>query len=226
MPILILILLSLIVIYGPQFWAKKVLSRYNKNQYFSGSGIELARTMLERLNMPHVRVEAIEQGDHYDPKEKVLRLSRNNCGGRSLTAVVVATHEVGHAIQDNTGYLPLQVRTRMIRAAQKAEKLGAVLMISIPLIAIITRVPAAGALMFLGGLASLGLPVVIHLLTLPVEWDASFKRALPILSTGEYIPAEDLPAAQRILLACALTYVAGALASLLNIWRWIRILRR
>lgn len=226
MIVLILILLSLIVIYGPQFWAKRVLSRYNKDQYFSGSGIELARTMLDRLNMNHVRVETIEQGDHYDPKEKVLRLSRKNCGGKSLTAVVVATHEVGHAMQDNTGYLPLQARTRMIRSAQKAEKVGAVLMISIPLIAIITRVPAAGALMFLGGLASLGLPVVIHLLTLPVEWDASFKRALPILSTGEYIPAEDLPAAQRILMACALTYVAGALASLLNIWRWIRILRR
>ncbi len=100
MPVLILFLLSLIVIYSPQFWAKRVLSRYSKDQYFSGSGIELARTMLDRLNMSHVRVETIEQGDHYDPKEKVLRLSRNNCGGRSLTAVVVAAHEVGHAIQD------------------------------------------------------------------------------------------------------------------------------
>jgi Zn-dependent membrane protease YugP len=66
----------------------------------------------------------------------------------------------------------------------------------------------------------------VHLLTLPTEFDASFKRALPLLSSGEYIPPDDIPAAKKILFACALTYVANSLIGLLNVWRWIRILRR
>jgi len=138
--------------------------------------------------------------------------------------MVVAMHEVGHAIQDNVGYQPLHARTRLILFAQTAEKIGAGLIMAIPIVALVTRVPAAGELMFLGGLASLGVPVLVHLLTLPVEWDASFRRALPILA--EYLPTEDQHAARRILTACALTYVASSLASLLDFWRWIRILRR
>ena len=67
--------------------------------------------------------------------------------------------------------------------------------------------------------------VVIHLVTLPVEFDASFNRALPILDQGGYLPPDDMPAARRILMACALTYVAASLAGLLNLWRWIRFLR-
>ncbi len=226
MYIFLLIAILAGLIYGPYFWAARVLRRYNKKQYFSGTGIDLARLLLERMNMHHVNVVQTDLPDHYDPVEKAVRLSRKNGGNKTLTSVVVSTHEVGHAIQDFTGYKPLLARTRYIGMAQKTEKIGAGLMMAIPLITLVTRLPAAGFLMFLGGLASLGIPVVVHLLTLPVELDASFKRALPILETGEYIPAEDLPAARKILLACALTYVAGALASLLNIWRWIRVLRR
>jgi uncharacterized protein len=99
-------------------------------------------------------------------------------------------------------------------------------MIMIPVITILVRLPAAGVLMFLAGLASLGASVVVHFVTLPVEWDASFRRALPILEKGEYISRKDQSAARRILTACALTYVANSLTSLLNLWRWIAILRR
>lgn len=100
------------------------------------------------------------------------------------------------------------------------------MMLMVPLLAMITRVPSTGLLMFVGGFATLCIPLVVHLLTLPTEFDASFNRALPILSSGEYIPREDIPAARKILLACALTYVVNALVGLLNVWRWIRILRR
>jgi Zn-dependent membrane protease YugP len=99
-------------------------------------------------------------------------------------------------------------------------------MMVVPVIAVITRVPAAGFLMFLGGIATLCIPLLVHLLTLPTEFDASFNRALPLLASGKYIPQEDIPAAKKILLACALTYVVNALVGLLNVWRWIRILRR
>jgi len=223
---LIGIVLLIVVIYGPQFWSTYILNKYNRHEYFSGSGLDLASILLDRMNLSQVHVEATDLGDHYDPLDKVVRLSRSNCGKKTLTAVVVATHEVGHAVQDHLGYTPLYLRTRWVVAAQKAERLGVVFMIAIPVITALTRVPTAGILMFIAGMASLVLPVLIHLVTLPVEWDASFKRALPLLTAGDYIPEDDLPAARRILTACALTYVASALASLLNLWRWIRVLRR
>ena len=178
------------------------------------------------MNLSEVRIEATDLGDHYDPLGKVVNLSHRNCGRKTLTAVVVAAHEVGHALQDHLGYTPLYLRTRWVVAAKKAERIGAILMILIPVITVLTRIPMAGLLMFLSGFTSLAIPVFIHLVTLPVEWDASFKRALPLLATGEYIPKDDLPAARKILTACALTYVASALASLLNLWRWLRVLRR
>jgi Zn-dependent membrane protease YugP len=221
-----LIILLVIVLIGPHLWAKRVLNRHNQREYFSGNGVDLATVVLERLNISDVTVELTDTADHYDPSEKAIRLSRERCGRNTLTAVVVAAHEIGHAIQDHTGYRPLQTRTRLIVAAAKFEKIGAAIMVVIPVIAFITRVPAAGLLMFLGGFASLCIPVLVHFLTLPCEFDASFNRALPLLSSGEYIPSEDIPAAKQILQACALTYVAGSLMGLLNVWRWIRILRR
>ena len=223
---LIGIVLIIVVIYGPQFWSRYILNKYNRREYFSGSGLDLANILLDRMNLSQVRMEATDLGDHYDPLNKVIRLSRRNCGRKTLTAVVVATHEVGHAVQDHLGYRPLYLRTRWVVAAQKAERIGVLFMIAIPVITALTRIPTAGILMFLAGMAILVLPVLIHLVTLPVEWDASFKRALPLLAAGDYIPEDDLPAARRILTACALTYVASALASLLNLWRWISLLRR
>jgi hypothetical protein len=221
-----LLILAAIALYGPHLWAKAVLSHYGRREYFSGNGMELARRLLDRSGIPDVRVETTSLGDHYDPQAKAIRLSPERCGRNTLTAVVVAAHEVGHAIQDHTGYPPFRSRTRWIVVGSRLERIGAGVMVAVPVVAMITRVPAAGLLMFLGGLATLCIPLVIHLFTLPTEFDASFGRALPILSTGEYIPPEDIPGARRILLACSLTYVASALAGLLNVWRWIRILRR
>jgi hypothetical protein len=227
MHILILLLLLLAVIFGPQIWAKKILTKYSKpREDFPGTGGELARHLLAQMKMSHIKVEVTELGDHYDPIEKTVRLTQANWEGKSLTAVATAAHEVGHAIQDHIGYQPLHARTKLVAIAQAAEKIGAGLMIMMPIITVVARIPAAGVLMFLGGLASLGTSVVVHLVTLPVEWDASFKRALPILKKGQYISVNDQGAARRILMACALTYVASSLASLLNLWRWIAILRR
>jgi Zn-dependent membrane protease YugP len=181
---------------------------------------------LERLNLNDVKVEVTDTADHYDPLQKTIRLTKNTCGRKTLTAVVVAAHEVGHAIQDQAGYKPLKTRTRMIGTAQKLERIGAVIMMAVPVLAALTRAPSIGVLMFLGGLGTLGIPVLVHLVTLPTELNASFNRALPLLSSGDYIPSEDIPAARKILFACALTYVANSLIGLLNVWRWIRILRR
>ena len=221
-----IIFIAIVVIFGPHLWAKYILNRYNRKEYFSGSGIDLARLAIERLELKEVDVELTDTADHYDPAGKTIRLTRKMCGRKSLTSVVVAGHEVGHAIQDHIGYKPLKTRTRMILTAQKLERIGALIMIAVPVLAGITRAPSVGVLMFIGGLTTLCIPVLVHLLTLPTEFDASFNRALPMLKSGGYIPEEDVPAARTILFACALTYVASSLMGLLNIWRWIRVLRR
>ena len=221
-----LVILAIALLYGPHLWARYVLNRYNREEYFSGNGFDLARLVLQDNNLAEVNVEPTPLGDHYDPQKKIVRLSQATCGRKTLTAVVVAAHEVGHALQDHEHYPPLAARTRMVVTAARVERIGAAIMMVVPVLALITRVPAAGLLMFLGGLATLCIPIVVHLLTLPTEFNASFKRALPLLVNGKYIPPEDIPSARRILLACALTYVANALVGLLNVWRWIRILRR
>ncbi len=98
-------------------------------------------------------------------------------------------------------------------------------MLAAPVAMVMTRSPAAGLLMVAGGLLTLGTGVLVHLATLPTEVDASFRRALPLLESG-YLKEEDKSGARRILTAAALTYVAAALGSLLNVWVWLRMLRR
>ncbi len=224
---ILLLLIVLAILLGPQLWTKRVFAKYRGHREdYPGTGGDLARHLLDRFNLPHVKVETTEVGDHYDPMAKVVRLTPDNFGGKSLTATTVAAHEVGHALQDQAGYKPLQERTRLIRVAQGAQKMGSVVMIGIPIVAALTRSPAGGLLVFLAGLATMSIGALVHLITLPVEWDASFRRALPVLEQGHYISRDDLQGARRILTAAALTYVAASLGGLLNIWRWITLLRR
>ncbi|GAB4300779.1 MAG: zinc metallopeptidase [Thiohalomonadaceae bacterium] len=219
-------LLILFLTLAPALWAKMVLRRYSgMRRDYPGSGGELARHLLDRHGLKHVAVETTEQGDHYDPQARAVRLAPEHFNGRSLTAVTVAAHEVGHALQDHSGYAPLAWRTRLVRLARGAEKAGAALMLALPVLTLLTRAPSAGLVMFLAGLASFGGAILVHLVTLPVELDASYRRALPLLASG-YLPRSDLHPARQILTACAFTYVAASLFSVLNLARWWAILRR
>ena len=226
MNVIIILIAIVAVLLGPAWWARFVLDRYNRDEYFSGNGFDLARLLLNRRNLGDVNVEETNIGSHYDPEQKTVGLTAEQCGRNTLTAVVVAAHEVGHAVQDHQGYRPLELRLKLVGLASRLERVGAGLMMAVPVVALVTRVPATGFMLFLGGLGTLCIPLVVHLVTLPTEFDASFRRAMPLLVEDEYIPPEDIPAARRILWACSLTYVAGALVGLLNIWRWIRLLRR
>jgi len=228
MHIFIIIIVLLIAVFGPQLWAQYTFKRYSKpRDDIAGNGAELARHLLERLDMSHVKVEQTNEGeDHYDPTDKVVRLGPKNYAIKSLTAITVAAHEVGHAIQDHHNEAKLALRTRLFAFAQVVQQLGAGLLVLLPIIALISRSPVIGVLMFLAGIASMGVATIVHFVTLPVEYDASFNKALPILIEGNYIDEKDRPAARRILKAAALTYVAASLASLLNLWRWIAILKR
>ncbi|NND43758.1 MAG: zinc metallopeptidase [Xanthomonadales bacterium] len=227
MPWLILVLVILAVVFGPGLWVQRVMRRYSRPEdRYQGTGGELARHLLDEHGLQGVRIEETEQGDHYDPQEKILRLTPDKLNGRSLTAVTVAAHEVGHALQDAEQYPPLKLRTRMVKTVMGAQKLGAAILIGAPLIGILTRAPSITGLMLLGGFLSLGSATVVHLVTLPTEFDASFRRALPMLEQGEYLYPVDLPHARKLLKAAAMTYVAASLMSLLNIARWWAILRR
>lgn len=218
--------LLFLVFLGPQLWARGVLRRHAVDRPdFPGTGGELARHLLDEAGLREVRVEATPLGDHYDPSEKAVRLSRQNLEGRSLTAVVAAAHEVGHALQDRDAYRPLVTRTKLVKRTLVFQRIGSGIVLASMAVGMVSRSPAVALTGLLAGIATMAVNLVIHLVTLPMEFDASFARALPVLDRGGYLPKSDLPAARRILGACALTYVAGALMSLLNVWRWIRFFR-
>jgi len=227
MHLVILLIALLLLLIGPGIWVKRVMARYSQPQdRYGHSGAETARRLLDTLGLGEVKVEVTDAGDHYDPEARAVRLSPGNFQHRSLTAVTVAAHEVGHAVQDAGGYPPLKLRSRLVRWVGPIEKTGAVLMMATPLIIGVTRLPLAGLLMLLGGLLTLGSAVAIHLLTLPTEFDASFGRALPLLRDQDVLYRNDERHARKLLRAAAMTYVAASLMSLLNVARWIAILRR
>lgn len=117
------------------------------------------------------------------------------------------------------------LRTRLASVANIASKIGSFLLFSAPILALVTRAPSVALLNILGAFLVLGFGIAIHLITLPVELDASFNKALPILKKG-YVSPLQLKAARKILKAAAFTYVAASMSSLLNFWRWLMVLRR
>ncbi|MGG7054602.1 zinc metallopeptidase [Nitrosomonas sp. ANs5] len=224
---LILIVFFLGLIVGPSYWVKRTMAKYSHpDDRYPYTGAELARSLLDEAALQAVRVEVTELGDHYDPIEKVVRLTPDKYDGRSLTAITVAAHEVGHAVQDRDGYPPLALRTRLVQWAAPAEKLGASILMLAPVILMATRAPVAGLLFMAGGLLTLGTSTLAHLLTLPMELNASFGRALPMLEQKHYLIRGDMPHARRLLTAAAWTYVSASLMTLLNVARWLTILRR
>jgi len=227
MHILFLILILLAAVLGPGLWVRRTMKRYsNPPDRYAVSGGEAARRLLDVHGLHSVHTEATEAGDHYAPDDKAVRLSQENFASHSLTAIVIAAHEVGHALQDATGYAPLHLRSRLVRWVGPIEKLGAGLLMATPVIVAVTRTPLAGGLMIMGGMLTLGAGVLVHFLTLPTELDASFKRALPMLDKHDVLIKGDERHARTLLRAAAMTYVAASLMSLLNIARWWAILRR
>lgn len=225
--ILVVVLIVVVLAWLPQVWVSRVLAENGRDRPdIGGTGGEFARHVLDGMKLHHVGVEETKLGDHYDPATKMVRLLPQHMRGRSLAAVVVAAHEVGHAMQDATGYRPLAARTRMAKQAQIVQKIGSALMLTTPLVVALVKAPAIAIIQVAAGVMVLGSTVVMHLLTLPVEFDASFRRALPLLKAGDFIDARDMVAARRILRAAAFTYVAAAARSLLDVMQWLRMLRR
>lgn len=220
-------LLVLAIVYLPQLWVQRVLARHNQDDEdnFPGTGGELARHLLNRFGLDHVAVEKTDAGDHYDPSAACVRLTPDKYDGRTLTAITVAAHEVGHALQDAADEPLFKLRSRLAVSSVWAARVGSFLLFAAPMVGLLSRAPSPALISALGGFLIIGFGVVVQLMTLPVEIDASFRKALPLLKSG-YLEERQVPAATRILRAAAWTYVAASLAGLLNFWRWIAVLRR
>jgi Zn-dependent membrane protease YugP len=224
-----LLLCVLAAIAIPGIWVKWVLRKYSEpsDRYLDkGSGAELARHLLDGLDLKHVSVEVTPAGDHYDPETRTVRLMKDKYHGHSLTAITVAAHEVGHAMQDARNERLFHNRQQLAKLAVHGQKVGSLVMLSAPVVMLISRTPSLGLVFITVAIGSMLISTLVHLITLPVELDASFRKALPILEHGRYLHDGDLPHANRILKAAALTYVAASLASLLNLGRWLAVLRR
>lgn len=228
MPYIVLTIVLAALIYLPSLWVGYVMRRHSRQREdLPGTGGELAAHLIERFQLESVTVEeTTPRNDHYDPSESVVRLSPDNFNGKSLTAVAVAAHEVGHAIQFKREEDISKLRRRYIPAAVRLKKAGIFLMTLLPLIFIVVKAPAVIFALIAISLGLQLLGALAYLIVLPEEWDASFNKALPILIEGEYVGDEDMLAVNKVLKAAALTYFAGALADLVNIGRWLVILRR
>jgi Zn-dependent membrane protease YugP len=224
---IILVLVFLLLIYAPQFWVKRILEKFNQKEEdnFPGTGGEFARHILDKLNMEGVNVEITEKGDHYDPDARCVRLTKDKFNGKTLTSITVAAHECGHAIQHAAQEPLFTFRCRIARFSIWAQRIGSFLLFSAPLVVILLRIPSVALINLIAVFLLVGFSTLLHLVTLPVELDASFNKALPILEKG-YLNSTQMPAARKILKAAAWTYVSGSLAGLFNFWRWISILKR
>ncbi len=189
---------------------------YNKRGL---TGVEVAMELLRLYRVNDVSVEHIggSLSDHYDPTKKVVRLSDDVYDSRSLAALSVAAHEVGHAIQHNVGYVPLQLRSSLFPIVSLASNA------SIPLFMLGLLFTAFGGGTFGQTLMLFGIflfiaVVFFQVVTLPVEFDAS-RRALIMLEDENFLDSEEIIPAKKVLKAAALTYVAAALSSLSQLIR-------
>jgi Zn-dependent membrane protease YugP len=213
---ILLMIVGMVISGAAALWVRSSYKKYSKQMSYSGmTGAEVARTILDRNNLSNVRVEPVagRLTDHYDPRSKVVRLSEGNFNKNSIAAVSVAAHEVGHAIQDATGYLPMKARAGLFPIVNFAGQLWFPLFF----IAFITGVGTATGQFFiqLAALAFLGI-LAFHVVTLPVEINAS-TRAYGLLTRYGILSHSEAGGTKRVLTAAAFTYIAAALTALLTL---------
>jgi len=200
---------------------KSTFARFAKVGVRSGmSGAEAARAVLRAGGVSGVRIEP-HQGfltDHYDPRQKVLRLSPQVYEGRSVSAVAVAAHEAGHALQDARGYLPLHLRSAIVPMTQFGSRMW-IFLFMFGIFFNSTGLIWAGILAF-------GAVVLFQLVTLPTEFDASRRAKLVLAETGITATAEERAGVAKVLDAAAMTYVAAAATAVVQLLYLIMRARR
>lgn len=217
-PTYILILIGVILSLVASAKVKSTFAKYAKVRNSQGfTGAQAAQRVLERAGIYDVRIEHVSGNltDHYDPKSKVLRLSDSVYGQSTVAAVGVAAHECGHAIQHAKGYEPLQLRNTLVPIANFGSQIAWPLI----LIGFIITSEASTFLINLGIIA-FSLAVVFHLITLPVEFNAS-NRAIRMIADTGMMYGEEIKGAKKVLNAAAMTYVASAATAVLQLLRII-----
>jgi Zn-dependent membrane protease YugP len=194
---------------GVQAWLKRTFAKFSNVEVSSGlNGAQVARQILDRNGLGDVPVEMSPGGplsDHYDPRKKALFLSEPVYQPPSISAAAVAAHETGHALQDARGYAPLKIRSAIYPAVAFASNAWIWLLILGAILGALNLVAIA--------LALYAVAVAFHIVTLPVEFNASRRAAGQLRELG-LVSAGETEGVKKVLNAAALTYVAGALAAL------------
>ncbi len=203
-------------------WAQwKVQSAYNKWKQVPNSrgltGAQAARYLLDSQGLSNVRIE--QSGgmlsDHYDPRDRVLRLSPENFTQPSIASVGIAAHEMGHALQHAQGYAPLALRSSLVPVANIGSSVGVWIMLA--------GIIMAWQPVAIIGLVLFGLAFLFTIITLPVEFDAS-NRALRLMEQNSLLTTSEMKGARDVLSSAAWTYVAAAAAALLQVLYWASVI--
>lgn len=221
-PTYILVIIGAVLCMAASAKVNSTYKKYAKVRSRSGmTGAQAAQRILQLSGIHDVQVQHIAGNltDHYDPTHKVLRLSDSVYGSPSVAAIGVAAHECGHALQHKEGYAPLKIRSILVPAANIGSKLGLPLVILGIILGIGFRLPGGGYF----SLAQIGVwvfafAVLFQIVTLPVEFNAS-GRALKMLGNYGMLGSDEVSGCRRVLSAAALTYVAAAASSILQLLR-------
>ena len=212
-----LYILPILSLFLPSLWVNYILKKNNTilpDMPFSGR--QLGKKILQEKQLDNVSIQQINKIDHYNPIEKIVHIGEDKIDKKSITSIAVVTHEIGHAIQDKENYKPLLLRQKLIEKTMIFQRIGSfLLVIGLPSIFAITKNPVITLIAAIIIMGCLSTNVLIHLITLPVEFDASFKRALPILK--KYVPKENMRQCRSVLRAAAFTYLAQSIVSIFRL---------
>jgi len=208
---LLVMILGALISGAAALWVRSSYKKYSKEASASGlTGAQVARMILDRNGLTNVRVEPVagQLTDHYDPRSKVVRLSEDNFSKNSIAGVSVAAHEVGHAIQDASGYVPMKLRSGLVPIVNFGSQLWMPLFM-MGIFGLGTFFIQLAVIAFAGVL-------LFHVVTLPVEINAS-TRAYGLLTRYGILSSREAGGTRRVLTAAAFTYIAAALTSLLTL---------
>ncbi len=215
-PTYVLVIIGMILCLGASALVNSTMRKYSRVRNMSGlTGAEAARRILNNEGLYNVQIECLQKdsGDHYDPRTNTVRLSYGNYNSASITAVGVAAHECGHAIQHAKGYAPLSIRSALVPVVNIGSQLG------VPLILLGVLLSWNQVLIQIG-IWAFALSVLFQLVTLPVEFNAS-RRAVTKVEQYGLLTSEENKGCKKVLTAAALTYVAAAASAILQLLRLV-----
>lgn len=201
-----------------QFYVRSAYSKWSQVPARSRlSGAQAVQRLIQAGGLYDVRLERVpgELTDHYDPRDKTLRLSRGVFESNSVAALAIAAHELGHALQDHEGYFPLRLRSVLVPAVNIGSYLGWILIV-IGLVLQVAGIAWLGVMVFSGG-------ALFALATLPVELNASARARELLLNAGLIVGEDEMSGVNNVLNAAALTYVAALVTAVLQLLYWVSV---